>query len=231
MPLPAIDKHARRELYFGNVKLVSKVESGDKGPGELEGYLAVWNNVDSQHEIIEPGAFARSIKTAIPARKVKLMTRHFAHGGDVLDLIGTIVEAKEDDYGLFIRAEYSQIARAQEVRMLVNEKHVDGLSVGFYPVAWKFEEREAGAAPILRHTECALAEGTVTVRPANILAGITSSKNHEHRHAPQGTATPAPDGTAKASALTAKTASVLTAEQMKAGIERARAELFLLENL
>lgn len=222
-----IDKHARRELYVHDAKLVAKTDEGGKGSGFIEGYLAVWNNVDHQNEIIEPGTFARSIKTQIPARKVKLMTRHFAHGGDTLDCIGTVIEAKEDDHGLWIRGELSAIPRAQEVRTLVSEKHVQGLSVGFYPVTWKFQEQENNEPAIVRHTEAILAEGTVTVRPANELAEITAFKQHDSKPASQGTEKDAPGGTAKTTASTATDATALT--RMKAEIAQERAQLLQLE--
>lgn len=223
-----IDKHARRELHVSDARLVAKADSGGSGTGTIEGYLAVWDNVDHQNEIIERGTFERSIKTQIPARKVKLMTRHYAHGGDTLDCIGTIVEAKEDDVGLWIRAELSSIPRAQEVRTLVAEKHVSGLSVGFYPVTWKFEESEGGAPPVVRHTEGILGEGTVTVRPANELAGITAFKNSPDPTQKPGSTTPPTGSIAKATAATALDATAFT--RMRAEIEHHRQELFLLEN-
>jgi HK97 family phage prohead protease len=227
MSAKTIEKRVRRELHFTGVKLKVHAKAEGGSSGEIEGYLAVWNNIDRQGEVMVPGCFLRSIKSQIPARKVKYMTRHFAHGGDVHDLIGTIVEAKEDDFGLWIRAELSSIPEAQKVRTLVDEKHLDSMSVGFAPIEWRIDKTETGES-IVYHTECHLLEGTVTVQPANLLAEITGVKSvQDPANAPQGTENKATGSTAKAPAATAAKSTALT---MKAEIERYRAELFLLEN-
>ncbi|GMV82121.1 MAG: hypothetical protein AMXMBFR7_33050 [Planctomycetota bacterium] len=171
-----IDRYARRVNWLDgeNTRLAAKAD-GETDSGWIEGYAAVFGNIDAQGEVFVKGCFARTIQLQVPAGKVKLMAHHYKYGGDVLDCIGTIVEAKEDDYGLWIRAKLASTQLAQDVRTLVLEGHAKTLSVGFYMLRW--EPRDMGGKEILHHLECRLAETTVTVKPVNELAAITGAKS------------------------------------------------------
>lgn len=154
-------------------KMVAKA-GGPKGNGYIEGYLAVFNNVDQGGDRIIKGAFAKSIKERVRAGKVPLMARHFLYGGDVSDAIGIITDAKEDDYGLWIHADLSAVQLAQDTRVKVEEGIVWGLSVGFQLL--RYEEVEENGNWVLELKECRLLEGTVTVRPMNEEAVIHRAK-------------------------------------------------------
>lgn len=171
MPL-TIDKETRITRFNPHAKLHAKVD-GDTG--YIEGYAAVFGNVDQQGESIRKGAFAKTIQDRVPAGKCKLMVRHFAHGGDTLEVIGTITEAKEDEFGLWIHAELSGVQIAQDTRQKVTEGHVKGLSVGYNVMDWGFVEMD-GKADIIELRELRLLEVTVTANPANELAAITAAK-------------------------------------------------------
>ena len=142
--------------------------------GWLEGYASVFNVVDQQDEVVRPGAFLKTIAERVSAGKVKLMTMHMAWGGDTMEVIGTITEAKEDERGLWIHADFASTDHAQEARKLSVEGHVSGLSIGYNAIA---------AAPltedgktIIALTELRLLEVTLTARPANELALVTDAK-------------------------------------------------------
>ena len=154
-----------------NSKLRAKALDGSKDDtGWLEGYAAVWGNVDAQSEVMVRGCFARSIARALASGNVKLMVKHFCNGGDTADCIGTITDATEDDYGLLIRAEFSSTQLAQDVRRNIIDGHVKYLSVGYRVV------RSDNSARVVMLLECELVEVTVTVRPANPQAVITGAK-------------------------------------------------------
>lgn len=171
-----IDSLARRVSNAkADLKLAAKGKVRKDDPGWIEGYAAVWDNVDHQGEVMRKGAFAKSVQEAVPAGKVKLMVKHYVHGGSVLECIGTVREAKEDDYGLWFRAELSKVQLAQDVRTKVLEGHVDGCSVGYRSLQYGWltlDDRE-----VLEHKECAWLETTITVMPANELAVITGAKS------------------------------------------------------
>jgi len=171
-----MERHARRERVFADARLKAKAIDAEASNdnGWIEGYLAVFGNVDQGGERIVKGAFSKSIRERVPAGKVPLMVSHFMYGGDTNEVIGTITEAREDDYGLWIHAELSSVQLAQDTRQKVLEGHVKGLSVGYSLIRW--EEKKDGDSYVMDLLECKLLEGTVTVKPMNESAVITAAK-------------------------------------------------------
>jgi len=165
-----------RNLLNTDAKLVlGKAENDD--PGMLEGYAAVFGNVDRQGDRIVRGAFAKTVAEAIPAGKVPLMALHYAHGGDSREVIGSVVSGVEDDFGLRIQAQLARTQQAQDIRSLIIDGHVRGLSIG-YEVLGARDVVEDGEV-VQELTEVRLREVTVTARPANELAVITAAKSLE----------------------------------------------------
>ncbi len=180
-PGKELDTHVRLEKPSPKPDLkvapLADVAEGKKDEGDagwMEGHGAAFGNVDGQGERIKPGAFKKTIKERVPAGKVKLMVRHYAHGGDTLEVIGTVTEAKEDDFGLWIHAEFSATPIAQETRQKIVEGHVNGLSIGYIPKKWT--DTEEGGKSVRDLLEIMLLEVTVTTIPANELATITAAK-------------------------------------------------------
>lgn len=171
-PGKRLEKDTRYELPSPQPKL--DVGGKAEDAGWLSGYASVFNNVDLQDEVVRPGAFRKTISERVPAGKVKLMARHMASGGDTLEVVGTVTEAKEDEHGLWIHAEFSGSATAQEVRRLVAEGHVSGLSIGYIPVDWGYAE--VNETDIVELKELKLLEVTITALPANELAVVRAAK-------------------------------------------------------
>jgi len=229
---PIVDKNARRVLTPCDCKLTTDKAQGkaEAGSGWVEGYAFVWDNIDKQRELMVRGAFARSIQQVVPAGKVKLMAKHFSEGADVMENIGTVTEAREDDYGLWVHAEFSSVQDAQDIRTKVTEGHIKYLSGGFRPIQWEFREpvdENGNPKPaILAHLECALLETTVTNRPVNELAVIVAAKSETSPSAGlQSTDMSAPAGTAQAPASTPPPSPVLPRVQREIAIARASLEL------
>lgn len=189
-----IDRNVIRWLSCPDSRLKAKaildpqdLEADD--PGWVEGYAATWGAIDQETEAFDRGVFLRSIQQRVAAGKVKLSERHWAFGGDAPETIGTIVAAREDDHGLFVRAIFSGVNHAQDMRRKVLEGHVRTLSVGFGPIRWEVDE--SGDYPILHHKEAMLAEVTLTVRPVNEQAQVTAAKSI-NSEAKEGSRTQAP---------------------------------------
>ena len=169
------DRDTRYVKSVPDAKLSAKaVEQGKSDSGWIEGYSAAFGNVDRQDERIIRGAFAKTIAERVAAGKVKLSARHYAHGGDTMEIIGLCTEAREDDYGLWSHFELSSAALAQDVRAKVLEGMVSSMSVGYMPKRW--EDVEEGGLRVRNLTECAWLETTITAMPANELAVITAAK-------------------------------------------------------
>ncbi len=182
-----VDPDARQSVVCRNAKLRSpavdiagKVEpdSADD-PGFVEGYAAVFGNVDLQGEMIRKGAFAKTLQEVVPQGKVKLMLTHFAHGGDVTDMIGTITEMREDDFGLWFHAQFDEDDLSQKIRRKVVQGKIRASSIGFSMIRWAFVNMDDSGDMILEHVEAKALEVTLTLRPANPLALLTGAKSAE----------------------------------------------------
>lgn len=182
MVLPAIDKNARRVLWCPKPDLMSKDRFND-GFGSIEGYAAVWDNIDLQGEIIRKGSFAKSITEMVPSGKVKMMVVHLCDGGSVPEVIGTVVEAREDDFGLWFRGKLSGTELAQHTRKLIKEGHVDGASVGYRPVLWNVLPIKG--KDVIEHTEMKFFEVTITPIPANLKAIISAKSQRPNEETQQ----------------------------------------------
>ena len=94
-----------------------------------------------------------------------------------MEVIGTITKAHEDDHGLWIHADLLGDAQSQDVRGKVLAGAVRGFSAGYSILNYTTEMVDE--QHVVNLTELKIQEGTVTVRPANELAEITSAKTDE----------------------------------------------------
>ena len=170
-----IDKNAIRRGHIALDVSECKAVGSAAGKGWIQGYASVFNNVDQQGDVIRPGAFAKTINERVASGKVKLMVQHMSHAHAATDVIGTIAEAREDEKGLWIHADLASTKNAQEVRKLINEGHVTGLSVGFWALDCDQIALKNGQQ-VIEIKEAKLAEVTVTAFPANEEATILSVK-------------------------------------------------------
>lgn len=176
MDTTAIKNVKRMNIRSKDPKLSCKSKQEDSTAGYIEGYAAIWDVVDHQRERIFRGAFSKSILERVAAKKVPLQIKHFIHGGDAVETIGIITEAKEDDYGLWIHAELSSTSTAQDIRTKVLEGIVNGLSIGLSVLEYDETYTDEGYV-IGNIKEARIDEVTVTVKPANEYALITAAKN------------------------------------------------------
>ncbi len=170
--------------------------------GFLAGYLVKFGVPHaSTGDVVLRGAFAKTLAENLANGGFPLMARHFGdfEGTDTEAVIGSIRKAHEDEIGLWVEAEFAKTTRAQNVRQLVADGHIRGLSIGGYVMQQSDARNSSGGYDI---TEFKLAEGTVTPFPA--IAGS------EIRMAASETAA-AVEQTAVETAVDAQTAETSTA--------------------
>jgi HK97 family phage prohead protease len=168
-------KTAIKRLYLP-AEFARCKDIGLDGSGGLEGYASVFNNIDLQGDIIRRGAYTKTIAERVQSGKVRLMLTHIGYAHKATDVIGTVRKAEEDDHGLKITADYASTPTAQDVRTLVREGHVDGLSVAIQPI--KMAQTLVDTKQANEITEAKLIEITVTAFPANEETHITNSKSY-----------------------------------------------------
>lgn len=143
-------------------KFESKV---DLDKNTFEGYAAAFNNVDSHNDIIEPGAFSKTLREY--ARRVKVLWQH-----DPYSPIGKPNHMEEDSTGLYIRAKISQTTTGKDALILMKDGVIDELSIGYNTIKHMMNE-ETG----IRHLkELRLMEFSPVTWASNDQAIITGAK-------------------------------------------------------
>ena len=145
--------------------------------GVVEGYASTWTKTpDSYGDIVKKGAFTETLKK----RKATGHPFPLCFNHDFDQIIGAVVEAEEDDYGLKIRASFLNTPAAQEKRELVKEGIVWQFSFAYSvlgAVTPTEEEKRQGIYQIL--TKLDLYEVSLVPVPANQTAIVTEIKNNE----------------------------------------------------
>jgi HK97 family phage prohead protease len=96
--------------------------------GIFEGYASVFGVVDQGMDVVERGAFAKSLGSG---RKVKMLWQH-----DVSQPIGIWEEVREDEKGLFVRGRLlKDVTKGREAIALVRAGAITELSIGYRTIA------------------------------------------------------------------------------------------------
>lgn len=140
--------------------------------GAFEGYASTFGNVDSYGDIVERGAFKKTIKES--KGQVPILWQH-----DAYEPIGVSLEMEEDDNGLHTRGQLVlEVERAAAARALMKAKALKGLSIGYSAV--KFVINTDKQSEVRRHLkELKLWEYSPVTFPANTLATVGSVKSAE----------------------------------------------------
>jgi HK97 family phage prohead protease len=150
----------RKTKYF-NIKLQTTDDEGT-----IEGYGNTFGNIDSYGDIVEPGAFTKTL--ADRGDKVKLLWQH-----DATQPIGVWDSLQEDKTGLAVKGRINlKTQRGREAHELLKMGALDGLSIGFIPVRSEVEK----STGINRIKEAKLFEVSLVTFPANEQSTITAIK-------------------------------------------------------
>jgi hypothetical protein len=147
--------YARRPLARKN----TRAGFAALGPDQFEGYASLFGVVDGGGDAVAPGAFAASLRRR---PQVRMLYQHFSHAP-----IGVWEEIAEDTRGLYVRGRLvPEVEQARDVRALLADGALNGLSIGFRTVRAK--RTGAGRRTLL---EVDLWEISVVTFP--LLAGST----------------------------------------------------------
>jgi HK97 family phage prohead protease len=139
--------------------------------GEFKGYLAVFNNVDLQGDVIEPGAFAKTVAENGQAGWPMLWSH------DPYEPLGMMfADGGEDDHGLPVKGQFNMdVQSAREKHSLMVQGAIKGLSIGYQTIQYAYGK--IGDQTVRQLKELALREGSPCVFPANPLATVTGVKS------------------------------------------------------
>lgn len=142
----------------------SKFEIKSAGDNTIEGYAAYFGNVDSYGDIIEPGAFSKTLQEN--NSRVKVLWQH-----DVNEPIGKPIMMEQDSKGLYIKAKISMTDTGKKAMELMKDGVIDEMSIGYDIIKDEYK----GKNRMLK--ELRLWEFSPVTFAANEKARITSAKN------------------------------------------------------
>ena len=147
-------------------------EDEDKNYGTFEGYGSVFGNKDLGNDVIESGAFTKSLKRRKP-QNVKLL---YQHKSDMP--IGVFDEIREDDHGLVVKGRLALKTQAgAEAYELLKMGALDGLSIGFRVNPKEVSYDKRGNKRIIKEVD--LMEVSLVTFPMNPQATVRSVKGEE----------------------------------------------------
>lgn len=142
-----------------------------EGSAEFSGYAVIWGERNAHNEIVQRGAFAKTLAShrAAGTRPVMLWSHNPA------DIIGVWDEVREDDRGLFVKGRLlTEVTSGREAYERMKAGAVNGLSIGFRALPGG-QQRQGGVRYL---TGIDLAEISVVGLPSAGSARITSVRNH-----------------------------------------------------
>jgi HK97 family phage prohead protease len=160
---------------FYRVKASTEIKEADIKKGEVSGYASIFNNVDSDEEMIIQGAFAktlseRGVGSAKP--RIKHLWQH-----DSWQPIAIPTVLKEDERGLFFVSKFGTDSFSQDKL----KQHIDGiiteLSIGFQVIKREDITNDDGKREYTKLIELKLWEYSSVTWGANKLTEIISAKN------------------------------------------------------
>lgn len=135
--------------------------------GYFSGYGSVFDVVDDWDDVIVKGAFANSIAKKTPV----MLWQH-----DSAEPIGVYERVSEDDIGLWLEGRLLlDVEKGREAYVLLKNRAISGLSIGFVPLAWEWETRDNKRVRVLKDVD--LWEVSLVTFPANPKASVDNVKS------------------------------------------------------
>lgn len=151
-------------MEFKSIEL--KETAIDMSSRTIEGYAATWD-LDQAGDIINKGAFTKTISEGLTSKRIKMLWQH--------DLpLGMPSEMFEDDRGLYVKGKISRTQLGDEALELMRDGVVDRMSIGFSIPQNKAGYNDEGVRII---SEVKLFEFSPVTFPANEAAHILAVKS------------------------------------------------------
>lgn len=156
-----------------------KFDSDSEGM-TFAGYGAYFGNTDSYGDVIAPGAFKRTLKTAKAkgGRWPAMLLQHGGFGGDDDMPVGIWTDLYEDEKGLVVEGTLADTQRGRDAYALLKMQPrpaIDGMSIGYR--ARKFTLGTKPDEPRRTLEEVELMEVSLVTFPANPLARVQTVKS------------------------------------------------------
>ena len=156
----------------GLIRKTSKfevVESNDDNR-TIKGYASVFSNLDSDNDIIQKGAFTKSVSEWGPTGRdaIKLCMQHKMDRP-----VAKMLELSEDENGLYMEAKFGTHRDGEDYYRMAKEGIINEFSVGFVPIKKTANDNEG-----LDMLEVKLYEVSMVTVAANDRAVVTDVKSN-----------------------------------------------------
>lgn len=151
----------------------------DTKTGTVTGYFSIFGNVDSDGDILMPGAFKRTLNNNY--KRLKHLNQHRSYEPLSATKNERLV-VKEDQKGLYFESVISETSYGKDVILLYQDGVLDEHSIGFETIRKRDSdtltvERWGQKVPVSEIHEVRLWEGSTVTWGANHLAGTDSVKS------------------------------------------------------
>lgn len=144
-----------------------ELDEKEASEGKVVGYASIYNNVDYGGDVVLPGAFEAALSSSA---RPKMLWQH-----DPSQVIGVWEKMTDTAKGLKIEGRIIKgIQKAEEALILMKEKAIDGLSIGYRAKEFEFEKTAKGLVRKLKAVD--LFEVSVVTFPMNPKALVTDAK-------------------------------------------------------
>jgi HK97 family phage prohead protease len=151
---------------YGAKTMELKVADMDAGSRTVKGYLSAFGIIDSDNDMIMPGAFKKSITENGPLsssnRKIAFLRNH-----EWEDQIGKMLELSEDDYGLLFVAQLGRSSKGDDALLDYQDGIIREHSIGFSYVPDKMKAIETADGMYWAISEVKLWEGSAVTFGSN----------------------------------------------------------------
>lgn len=162
-------------VLLGEIKLAEP--GADAKEMTFAGYGAIFGNVDSYGDVLEPGAFSATVKAAKDTGNWPAMLA--SHNGYSMP-IGVWTDMREDAKGLWVEGKLANTDRGREVYELLKMQPrpaLSGLSIGYFARDYTMHQRTKAEEPRRKLKTVDLFEVSFVTFPANGKARVVSVKS------------------------------------------------------
>jgi len=133
----------------------------------IEGYAAVFGNIDLVQDRIDQGAFSKTLQER--GGKIKFLWQH-----DTKTPMGRVLEMHEDQHGLWFKAIISDTQTGRDALALLKDGAIEGMSIGYEPIVHEYQKFNGQTIRALK--EIRLHEISLVTLSANPEAQVTALK-------------------------------------------------------
>lgn len=132
----------------------------------VEGFASTYGNVDHGGDVVLRGAFDATLRSD---RRVRFLLGH-----DATKILGTPIDLRSEEKGLWGKFKISKTSLGQDVHTLLKDGALDSFSIGYMPTVTEFDD---DGVRLLKEIE--LLEVSLVAVPMNDQAVVTGVKQND----------------------------------------------------